>query len=665
MSWPNSLKTVFVIDHGPVMARASDLPIELDVFNKSRSHGAGAFIPVTPVCKSLWTCAAEASFEYCRIVWDIYPTGRLIRFMICDTKVNPVGSWGTNQQNLTSITYHFAQLGVPVSDSRLGDSSIMHGLTAALEALTECSDAQLEKLKSAENKSKVHNRGRVICISSFREDGYVRSLESFFQETILQINQRNFPPTHMPIHHCDFVVVNIFPNPPTITLKEHPRLELSPLLSCELISVCASRWLASRLVSLVLQHYELASTTVTGIPMKEEQNASSSANYDVEIFHPVSAHADILKLKNESALFLMKEGYGYKTVTLKWCTPRATSNSVEMWPCSSAYRISPVDVTSRPSSCLTNFLLGGRSVMLELPRSGTGGRTTSHMLAAHGGEIFLHSLLIGRSVIEDPPSISEGSGGRVTDYRIPDFGELMKENKLVPYLLSEPFGTPLPIERASNRMERWTQYWPMTISSTIVFNMGVHMETLTKIIVNEELTDDQVIECKKVIYNLLALESRNEPLPPTCSGHRDRGAKGNRREEQYRILFKECEIMLRHHCRSEQHRRVLACLLECRSKGTAPNPLLVPSSTKESAQEINSARSSIPDTPLSPVAMPAAKAPRLDVRSSLAGKSLLEVWNSSVSAEVSKKQREFVGRVKAGGQGPVKLYGHLDKEHET
>ncbi len=53
------------------------------------------------------------------------------------------------------------------------------------------------------------------------------------------------------------------------------------------------------------------------------------------------------------------------------------------------------------------------------------------------------------------------------------------------------------------------------------------------------------------------------------------------------------------------------------------------------------------------------------MRSSLAGKSLLEVWNSSVSAEVSRKQREFVGRVKAGGQGPVKLYAHLDKEHET
>ena len=43
--------------------------------------------------------------------------------------------------------------------------------------------------------------------------------------------------------------------------------------------------------------------------------------------------------------------------------------------------------------------------MLELPRRGTGGRTASHMLAAHGGEIFLHSLLIVRTIIEDPSCI--------------------------------------------------------------------------------------------------------------------------------------------------------------------------------------------------------------------------------------------------------------------
>lgn len=37
--------------------------------------------------------------------------------------------------------------------------------------------------------------------------------------------------------------------------------------------------------------------------------------------------------------------------------------------------------------------------------------------------------------------------------------------------------------------------------------------------------------------------------------------------------------MLRQHCRSEQHRRVLACLLECRTKGSSPNPLTIASTT--------------------------------------------------------------------------------------
>lgn len=100
--WPNSLKTVFVLDHGPIMARACDLPLELDV-TKSRSNGPAAFIPVPPVNKSLWTCAAEASFEYCRIVWDIYPTGRLVRFMVSDVKSHPIGNWSTAQQSLTNV----------------------------------------------------------------------------------------------------------------------------------------------------------------------------------------------------------------------------------------------------------------------------------------------------------------------------------------------------------------------------------------------------------------------------------------------------------------------------------------------------------------------------------------------------------------------------------
>ena len=38
----------------------------------------------------------------------------------------------------------------------------------------------------------------------------------------------------------------------------------------------------------------------------------------------------------------------------------------------------------------------------------------SHMLTSHGGEIFIHTLNIARSVLEDPPSISEGTYSGVT-----------------------------------------------------------------------------------------------------------------------------------------------------------------------------------------------------------------------------------------------------------
>jgi len=34
--------------------------------------------------------------------------------------------------------------------------------------------------------------------------------------------------------------------------------------------------------------------------------------------------------------------------------------SAELHPCHGAFRITPVDVNSRPSSCLTNFLLNGQ-----------------------------------------------------------------------------------------------------------------------------------------------------------------------------------------------------------------------------------------------------------------------------------------------------------------
>jgi hypothetical protein len=50
--------------------------------------------------------------------------------------------------------------------------------------------------------------------------------------------------------------------------------------------------------------------------------------------------------------------------------------------------------------------------MLEMPRR-TGTKIVSHMLTSHAGEIFIHTLAISRSVLEDPPSMTEVSGGNL------------------------------------------------------------------------------------------------------------------------------------------------------------------------------------------------------------------------------------------------------------
>lgn len=33
--------------------------------------------PPLPICKSLWTTSVETAAEYCRIVWDLFPAGKL------------------------------------------------------------------------------------------------------------------------------------------------------------------------------------------------------------------------------------------------------------------------------------------------------------------------------------------------------------------------------------------------------------------------------------------------------------------------------------------------------------------------------------------------------------------------------------------------------------
>lgn len=70
------------------------------------------------------------------------------------------------------------------------DFSVIHGLRVAIEALTECSEIQHAKRTSlTENATKIQNRGRVICITSARDDINMKSLENIFLSQLAQQNK--------------------------------------------------------------------------------------------------------------------------------------------------------------------------------------------------------------------------------------------------------------------------------------------------------------------------------------------------------------------------------------------------------------------------------------------------------------------------------------------
>ncbi|CAH1645592.1 unnamed protein product [Spodoptera littoralis] len=543
--FPINHKTIFVLDHTPYFGISSDNPIDFDV-PKNRGY-----LPVPPICKSLWTCSVEAAVEYCRIVWDLFPEGKLVRFVVSDNTAHMLNTWVASQQNLTHLLNGLCLVG-PVRRGAGGD---VEGLVAAIEALAEPSPEQANR----PSERHFQNRGRVICITSARDNDSIKNLKEIAHNTIVQINKKASmvqpdstsdtarTPQPLIIHYCHIVIINVTPENAETRVTNQPLAEIAGgQIGVEVIVSRASA-LANLLGQLVLPHYKLATTTVTGIPMKEEQNASSSANYDVEIIHAADAHAG-LRASQTAAEAL-------ESVVLRWWTPRGAEGGASGC-CGSLWRVTPADVASRPSACLVNFLLNGRSVTLEVPKKG-GGRSASHVLAAQGGELWIGALG-GRTPYDDPPALSEGAGGRVTDYRIKEFGALMQQNRLYPLRGAGANA------RARARLQRHTTYWPLTISSTLIFNLGSVLEPLTRLVVQETLTDEEVETCRNVLLSLLAMESRHE-FPTNQLPSNMRSKSVGRREEQWRQVWGELEALVRAHAAAPQHRALLRVLLDCRA----------------------------------------------------------------------------------------------------
>lgn len=91
-------KTVFVLDHTPYFGIAGEGFEFLNSIKKIELKQSSI------LKKSLWTSCVESTLEYSRIVWDLFPTGKLIRFVISDKAAHIVNTWNAHTQTMSHVS---------------------------------------------------------------------------------------------------------------------------------------------------------------------------------------------------------------------------------------------------------------------------------------------------------------------------------------------------------------------------------------------------------------------------------------------------------------------------------------------------------------------------------------------------------------------------------
>ena len=283
----------------------------------------------------------------------------------------------------------------------------------------------------------------------------------------------------------------------------------------------------------------------------------------------------------------------------------------------------------------------------------------------------MHVMETSRNILEDPPSISEGLGGRITDYRIPvrtlecayvkkwfqffdslarsqDFVEFMKMNMLAAFP-PQPTSTPTikhgrkrsiderllkPNEMGKERLRRKTEYWPLTISGSLLFPMSVHIEPLLRLIPKDTLDEMEKVECDKTFWSLMSIEARGDP-PPVPSPHHKRGHK---RDEQWKAVYNEIEKFIQANLHSPAHEKVLQCFQASRRQENGHGPK---SGLDLILDEVSNSKV-IADSPMSPTSPTDAAAPiSLVLPTKSSGKVRLEAVHTSSSSSRQDESKKM------------------------
>ena len=199
MTFPVNHKTVFVLDHGVDFSSVCE-EFEFD-FHKGKSGAP----PMPPLSKSLWTSAVESSLEYCRIIWDLFPSNeKHIRFVVSDPiQAHSVNPWTDSASISPGLANVRAPLMTRGQDRESQKYALENGLSCALEALCELTPTQVK------HKVKV-NRGRIVLLAHFEDEArVVRLLDTFARQMdSAKVGIDPEDPKLMPLDRVELEIVN-------------------------------------------------------------------------------------------------------------------------------------------------------------------------------------------------------------------------------------------------------------------------------------------------------------------------------------------------------------------------------------------------------------------------------------------------------------------------
>ena len=191
------------------------------------------------------------------------------------------------------------------------------------------------------------------------------------------------------------------------------------------------------------------------------------------------------------------------------------------------------------------------------------------------------------------------------------------------------------------------------------------LEPMQRIIMQDEISEEDLAECRKIIYTLLQMENKGDVLPVPVQTSSSGKSKSLKKEEQYRMMYAELEQFLGCHIRTEKHGKVLDCLLEVRNKPLSDRARLSTDSRSDEDKrksDFNLSNDGVlrstTESPMSPTAV----TPRKTKSIFSEGKSLLDIYMGRIQKENAKKHVPFHGIRNLGEK--AKLYLNLERNKQ-